>query len=265
MLNIKNTLRELMLHPMVRGLDLDSIEATEIHTELIRNKAFLRKQYEWYYAKFVSAHDSSPPGVRLEIGSGAGFLHERIPDLVTSDLRPGARVDIRASACDLPFESQSVGTIFMLNVLHHIPDVRRFFSEATRVLCPNGRVILIEPYVSMMSKGLYQALHHEPFDPASRDWELPNAEPMSTSNGALPWIVFVRDRLQFEAEFPELEIHDVDPHTALTYVLSGGVSMRSLLPGIAFGPVAALEKSLGPAIRHIASMMTVELRHQKKG
>jgi SAM-dependent methyltransferase len=259
MMGAKNKIRNLMLHPLARGLDLDSQDATRVHAMLIRSKAFLRKQYEWYYAQFASAHAVSPFGLRLEIGSGAGFLDELIPGLVTIDLRPGAKVDIRASACDLPFASQSAGAIFMLNVLHHLDDASRFFLEAARVLRPQGRAILIEPYASPLSKVIYTKLHHEPFDLGQEDWKLPCTGAMSSSNGALPWIVFVRDRARFESEFPMLQIHSVVPHTALTYVLSGGVSMRSLLPGFAFGPIAALEQHLGRSIRFIASMMTVEL------
>lgn len=258
-MNIKNAIRNMMYHPLARGLDLDSSEATEVHAILIRKKAFLRKQYEWYYRQFVAAGQRSPDGLRMEIGSGGGFLSKQIPDLITVDLRPGVEVDLAASACALPIDSMSVGAIFMLNVLHHLSDVRSFFKEAVRVLRPDGRLMMIEPFVSPFSRWVYRYLHHEPFDPDQTDWSIEWTGSMSSANCALPWIVFVRDRRMFENEFQKLQIRNITPHTAFTYLLSGGVSMRSFLPGTAFEPLAAAEAAMGRALKWAAMMMTVEI------
>lgn len=259
----KTLVRDITAHPLARNLDLDSPEATEVHSRLIREKKFLRRLYDEYYTTFLRASALSPPGMRLEIGAGGGFLKEKQRDIVTLDLRPGAHVDITGSALHMPVADGAVGALFMLNVLHHLSDVERFFEETARVLCPGGRAIFIEPYVSPLSKIIYSSLHHEPFDPNRRSWTLPATGPMSSANGALPWIVFVRDRARFEELFPTLRIERVTPHTALLYLLSGGVSMRSLAPGVLFAPVAGAEALLGPHIRHVASMMTVELVHTK--
>ncbi|MCP4678036.1 MAG: class I SAM-dependent methyltransferase [Deltaproteobacteria bacterium] len=233
--------------------------ATSVHADLIRKKPFLKELYVHYYDEFLHAHESAPPGLRLEIGSGAGFLEEIVPDVVSFDIRPGADVAAVASALELPLRAGTVGAIFMLNVLHHLPDIRRFFIEVGRVLRPGGRAVFIEPYVSPFSRLVYKNFHHEPFNPESPDWTLEASGPMSSANGALPWIVFVRDRTRFESEFPDLEIRRIEPHTAFLYLLSGGVSMRSLVPGFAFGTCRAAEGFMGPAIRHAATMMTVEV------
>ena len=86
-----------------------------------------------------------------------------------------------------------------------------------------------------------------------------SAGAMSAANDALPWIIFFRDRARFELEFPELEIIRTEPHTVLLYLLSGGVSMRSLVPGFAFKPLKTAERLLGPALPFLATMMTVEI------
>ena len=36
-------LRDLLAHPLAKGLDLDSPEATRVHARLAREKPFLRK------------------------------------------------------------------------------------------------------------------------------------------------------------------------------------------------------------------------------
>jgi SAM-dependent methyltransferase len=262
LVNPKMLLRRLWEEPRARGLDLESAEATAAHARLIREKPFLRRLYERYYAEFAQADRSAPKGARLELGSGGGFLSEIVPGLVRLDVRPGAEVDVVASALALPFAARTVGAAFMLNVLHHLPDVRALFAELGRALVPGGRVVMIEPYASPLSGVVYRLAHHEPFDPGQADWGIGGRGAMTAANDALPWIVFERDRARFEAEFEELEVVRVAPHTVALYALSGGLSYRSLAPGFAFPAIAAVEdlaSGLRPA-RLLASMMTIELR-----
>ncbi len=258
-MSVLEIIKTLLTDPAARGLNLDSDEATRVHSEMIRKKAFLRKLYSRYYEAFERADRVAPAGLRLEIGAGGGFLSDRIRDLVTIDVRPGARVTAQANALSLPFKDASVGCVFMLNVMHHLEDVSRFFDEASRVLVPGGRAVFIEPYVSPFSRIVYEQIHHEPFFPNAHSWRLDSSSAMSTANVALPWMVFVRDREKFESEWKELEIERVEPHTALLYLLSGGVSMRNLVPGPVFEPVQFTEEILGSRICHLATMMTVEL------
>jgi SAM-dependent methyltransferase len=262
LVNPKTLLRRLFEEPRARGLDLESAEATAAHRRIIGEKPFLRRLYERYYAEFARADRGAPGGARVELGSGGGFLDELVPGLVRIDLRPGADVDVVASALALPFAPRSVGAAFMLNVLHHLPDARAFFAELERVLVPGGRAVMIEPYASPVSGFVYRHAHHEPFDPGQRDWAIGGRGAMTAANDALPWIVFERDRARFESEFEDLEIVRVAPHTIALYALAGGLSYRSLAPGFLFPAVAAVEDlacGWRPA-RLLASMMTVELR-----
>ncbi len=253
-------LKSLLADPRSEGIDLDSPQATRLHHELIRRKPFLRRLYAAYYRRFELADRAAPEGIRLEIGSGGGFLGESVDGLVTMDVRPGAQVDMVASALEMPLGDGSVGAVFMLNVLHHLTDVEAFFEEAQRVLTPGGRCIMIEPFVSPLSRVIYTRLHHEPFDPDMESWKLEGTGAMSTANDALPWIVFVRDRHKFERRFPELEITGVEPHTILLYLLSGGLSYRGIAPAALFPLLARAEEMPGGVRRMLASMMTVELK-----
>ena len=60
-------------------------------------------------------------------------------------------------------------------------------------------------------------------------------------------------------EFPNLPVDSLRLHTIVLYLLSGGVAMRSLVPGILSTPLLAVEHLLQPAARRLCSMMTVEL------
>jgi hypothetical protein len=120
---------------------------------------------------------------------------------------------------------------------------------------------MIEPWVSHWSRFVYTHLHHEPFQPESPVWEFPSSGPLSGANGALPWIVFARDRRRFEAEFPQWQIEHVRPMMPFRYLLSGGVSLRPLTPAWSFGLWSAAESVLGPWERSLAMFAQITLRH----
>ena len=101
-----------------------------------------------------------------------------------------------------------------------------------------------EPWNTPWARWVYRRLHHEPFDPAA-DWRLGAAGgPLSAANGALPWILFARDRARFEREQPAWRIARVEPTMPFRYLLTGGVSLRSLTPRFTAAGWRALERAL---------------------
>ena len=105
---------------------------------------------------------------------------------------------------------------------------------------------MVEPWVTPWSRFVYKRFHNEPFLPDSQDWSFPSSGPLSGANGALPWIVFLRDRHKFECEFPQLKIKQIRPFMAFRYIVSGGVSMRSLMPSFSYSWWLYLERVLNP-------------------
>jgi SAM-dependent methyltransferase len=256
---IASWLRGLLTHPLARDLDLDSAEATVVHRRMIREKEFLRRLYLHYYDQYEACiARATKGGIVLEVGAGGGFYNEVRPSAVSLDLRAGANVDLIGSALQLPLGAESTSAIVMLNVLHHLPAPVEFFRECQRVLKPGGRVCLIEPYVGPLSRRLIRPLHHEPWDEAA-GWTLPPAGPLTGANMAMPWIIFRRDRRRYDQEMPHLPVDRLERHTYVLYLLSGGVSMRSLLPGALFRPMEMFERLFAPAAPLLASMMTIEL------
>jgi SAM-dependent methyltransferase len=219
-------LKSLLAHPLTRGLDIDDPRTTHLRLQTIQEKRFLRQIYqEWY--KAIPAVLPSGEGAVLELGAGAGFMRNFIPDLITSELFYCPNVRAVIDALRLPFASQSLRGIAMTNVLHHLPQPRFFFAEATRCVRPGGVVAMIEPWVTPWSRFVYIRLHHEPFEPETLSWELPTSGPLSGANDALPWIIFGRDRLKFEQEFPHWGIELIKPIMPFRYLLSGGVSLHA--------------------------------------
>ncbi len=222
-------IKGLLAHPATRDLVVDDPRTTERRRDIIRSNRFLWRIYdEWY--RSIAACILGEPGEVLELGSGAGFLSDYIPNLIESEVFPCSGIKVVLDARLLPFPSGGLKAIAMVDVLHHIPDNRAFLAEAQRCLRPGGSLVMIEPWVSSWSRLVYTHLHHEPFDPGAASWIFPETGPLSGANGALPWIIFERDRQTFEREFPDLEIRSVRPFMPFRYLVSGGVSMRQLMP-----------------------------------
>lgn len=251
------TLRWLA-HPATRGVDIDDPRLVSLRRRLIREKVFLRRIYEEWYAAIVTALPAGD-GPVLELGSGGGFLDESVPGLITSELQGASHVRLVLDGQVLPFAGDSLRAIVMIDVLHHLPEARRFVREAARCVRPGGRVVMIEPWVSAWSSLVYSRLHHEPFRPEADVWEFPSGGPLSAANMALPWIMFVRDRAQFEREFPQWRVVSISPFMPFRYLLSGGVSMRGLAPAGTFGLWRAFERVLHPLNHHLAMFAHIVL------
>jgi SAM-dependent methyltransferase len=256
---MKERCLKLLEYPDTASLSIDSPEATISRWQIIRDKPPLRQIYgEWYRA----IASSIPPGDEpvLELGSGAGFMASYVDKLITSDILELPGVDRVINACaPLPFRDGSLRGIAMVNTLHHLPDVTVFLAEATRCLAPGGAMSMIEPWNTLWSRFVYRRLHHEPFEPDVASWTFESGGPLSSANGALPWIIFDRDRQRFRERFPQLEIQQVRPIMPIRYMLSGGVSMRALLPNWAFGLVKALERGCQPVMDSLAMFAHVAL------
>jgi SAM-dependent methyltransferase len=240
-------------------LSLDSPETTIKRWQIIRDKPSLRQIYEEWY---MDVARSVPPGDKpaLELGSGAGFMSHYVENLITSDILELPGVDRTIDACaPLPFADASLRGIAMVNTLHHLPDVLVFFREGVRCLEPGGTISMIEPWKSRWSQFVYGKLHHEPFDPQAASWSFPPGRPLSNANGALPWILFVRDKGRFQREFPELEIAVIDPIMPFRYLLSGGVSVRALLPSWSFPLLSSLERACQPRMPSLAMFAHIAL------
>jgi len=239
--------------------DLDSPERTEFHGRIIKEKVFLRKLYREWYSLLTKNKPLLPKGKMIEIGSGGGFLKEIEPEVLCTDFLDLPTNDLTFSALEMPFAANEVSAIFMIDTFHHIPDIKQFLKEVERVLAPDGLLLMIEPANSIWGRFIYKNFHHEPFD-VRGGWSIPNSGPLSGANGALPWIVFKRDYKLFESLFPNLKLTDQKYHTPFRYLLSGGVSFKSLVPGATYPFFSFLDKLFVTVSRQISMFVTITIR-----
>jgi len=239
-------LKTILTLSETKTIGIDDPDLIRKRFEIIKSKQFLKKIYlEWYDQILGLIPDG--PGKILEIGSGGGFLKEILPEVITSEVLkiPGIRLDLTIDACkSIPFCHNELKAIVMVDVLHHLPDVATFFKIASKCIKKGGRIIMLEPWFTPWSGFIYRNLHHEAFDTSSQHWSFKSSGPLSGANGALPWIIFHRDLFKFKQEFPCYEIFEIRKTMPFSYLFSGGVSCKTLLPGCLFSIIRSVERGL---------------------
>ncbi len=147
----------------------------------------------------------------LDLGCGPGILSARLarkarPRLVAAFDLDAAMVrrtrrrtgdlpiaPLVADATHMPFADSQFDLVFVVGVLHHVPDWRAAIPEVARVLKPGGRFCFAEPsrrYLMLV----YRLLPHQRDDMFSADeWRA----------------ALAAASLQFEGEFHRLPLWDI--------------------------------------------------------
>ncbi len=237
---------------------LDSPERTMFHRDVIQKKKILRELYEEWYAIFSKEIKQLPKGTIIELGSGGGFLKKTEPKVVCTDIIDLPYNDMTFSALSMPFKDNTLSGILMIDTFHHIPDSEQFLKEAERVLVTGGKMVLIEPANSLWGRFIYKNFHHEAFD-TNGPWSIPPSGPLSGANGALPWIVFERDKAVFETKFPNLMIESIEYRNPLVYLVSGGVSRKQFLPDFLMPAIQWLDSLLPRISNNISMFMVIKI------
>lgn len=239
--------------------NIDNPQTTIERRKIISQKYFLQRIYTEFYNRLNSAlKDSNRKGTIVELGSGGGFIKKIIPKVKTSDILKLPDVDMQFSVLKMPFKNKSVNAFIMIDVFHHISDIKKFLNEINRCLKKGGQIIMIEPSNTLFGRIIYKYFHHELYN-ATGKWSFKSSGPLSGANSALAWIVFIRDRKIFEKEFPMLKIIKIEAHTPFKYLISGGFSYRQLLPDFFYPATQFLELLLCSLNRYLGIFYTIEV------
>lgn len=212
-----------------------------------QRKPILRTLYNDIFARIA---ERCVPGTTLEIGGGIGNLKERIGDLISSDIQYAPWLDLVADAQKLPFADGAISNIVMLDVLHHIEFPSLLFREASRVLRDGGRIVMVEPGISLGSRPFY-LLHHEPVDlsvdPLTEGAPDASRDPYA-SNQAIPTLLVTKYRDAFHRKFSQLSIRDADWFAFVAYPASGGFKRWQLMTEPMARAVLWIERCLERAL-----------------
>ena len=246
--------------PSLQGLAVGSPKFFATQKALIFQRPLLKGCYDDWYARLREDIDSvSHPGLLVELGSGGSYLKDLVPAVITSDVVEGVAEQV-IDARQMPFANQSVQALLLTHVFHHIPDLEAFFREAQRVLVPGGVISMIEVAHTPFARFFFKNFHPEPYLDERRDWSFGQQDSMLDSNQALSWMVFVRDRKLFESKFPSLKIECAAFTPWFTYLISGGVTMRDLIPRFLTRPLFVVEWLLTPTRPLFALHWHIRLR-----
>ncbi|MCC6276408.1 MAG: class I SAM-dependent methyltransferase [Oligoflexia bacterium] len=234
----------------------DSLSKTK-HAQLMHQKnPTLRCWFEQVYQNHID-NFLKDDGPTIELGSGGSDFKSFFPHAKTTDILPLEGVDLVVDALNMPFESETISNITMVNVLHHLRDPVVFFKECERVLKPNGRLVFTEPHISIWSYPIYRFIHHEPCETRKNIWKLPEGDPLKISNQAIPTNIVVKNWNVVNQKCPRLSMKSVKFHSALSYFLTGGVNRGGLIPESAWRKINAWDSTMCDwAGRQIGSFLT---------
>jgi SAM-dependent methyltransferase len=200
------------------------------------NRNLLFWYRELYRDQFGDFADPAALSI-LEIGSGTSPLKRFLPNVVTSDVLDLDYLDLVFDCHEIDkldaIEDNSLDVITLTNVLHHLKSPIAFLNRAATKLKPGGKVIATEPFFSQLSTVMFKYLHHEPIDFGISEPELRNVKgPLASANIALPWLIFFRQRKWLQRLNGSYDVGtlSVRPFSALSYMITGGISHRLPVP-----------------------------------
>lgn len=225
----------------------------QLHNDLIdknhklwNQKPLLRKVYTDLYRK-MKAQLSHVSGKTVELGSGMGSIRETLPNCILTDLFPYPWIDQVENAYQLSFENETVSNLLMVDVFHHFRYPGSALREFHRVLNSGGRVIMMEPALSLLGYIVYGCLHVEPIGTAKNiTWFAKEKNPVDDTGYYAAQGNATRIFVQkyFSEKLLDWKIITVDRIAALAYAASGGYSGPQLYPAFAYRFVKCTEKLL---------------------
>ncbi|MBV6450534.1 MAG: hypothetical protein MHPDNHAH_01258 [Anaerolineales bacterium] len=228
------------------GINLHQDLITKNH-ELWNRKPLLRAAYKDLYQLVEKELSGLPDSKIVELGSGLGGIRDVLPNCIRTDLFPFPWIDRIENAYKLSFEDQSISDLISTDVFHHLKYPGTALIEFHRVLRPGGRVILLEPCMSLLGLIVYGLLHVEPIAITKKiewlapaDWSPENLDYYAAQGNATRIFVGKKFRPQLTAWKSVKTIR----LSALTYAASGGYSGPQLYPTGMYSVVKSVEKVL---------------------
>ncbi|EEF58502.1 class I SAM-dependent methyltransferase [Pedosphaera parvula] len=207
-------------------------------------KPLLQQIYAGFYQQIIALIDRQMPGRIIEIGSGIGNLKQHLPEAISTDLFANPWLDIVCDGYDLPFKNESLSHLVLFDVFHHLEAPNAFLAKAKRVLKPNGRLILFEPFISWSSHPVYGLLHHEPVALNERinfDHSFPPPRDYYAAQGNATRLFFRKETPSWPEQW---NVFHAQAFSSFGYLLSGGYSKPALYPASCFEFTELLDGAL---------------------
>jgi SAM-dependent methyltransferase len=243
--------------------------------EVWNRKPLLRLIYEDFYDEILEWVRKDLRGKTVELGSGMGNFKGACPYCIITDIFPNPWIDMVETVYHLSFRNNSISNYILIDVFHHLAFPGSAFLEFERTLADKGRVIIFEPYVSLMGLVVYGIFHHEPVGLFKKINWLNNEENANknyyAAQGNAARIFgkksFIFGRNVYREEIlKEWNIVNIKKLSALSYILSGGFSKPAFYPKKFMPILKCVEKFLDlfPLLFATRAIIILEKKGQLK-
>lgn len=191
-------------------------------------RQLLKHRYDWMN-KYIKKDQ-----LGIEVGSGTGLSKEFIKkeNFKTTDLAGHEWLDFKnIDALDTEFQDNKFDFIISSNMIHHVPYPVKFFKEMSRILKPQGLLLIQEINASFFMRLLLRLMKHEGY---SYDINVFNQNEVCTdkndlwsANCAIPNLLF-DDKENFEKHIPYFQISKTSFSEFFCFINSGGVISKTI-------------------------------------
>ena len=245
-------------------IDQHNIEI-EQNRQAWQRKPVLQRAYRDFHRRIATHVDTSIAGRIVELGSGIGNIRDVISNCLRTDLFPNPWIDQVENAYDLTFGDGEVSHLILFDVFHHLEFPGTALRECRRVLSPRGRVIIFDPYVSLIGRIVYGPLHHEPI---GNDRAIVSHAPSSFDPHQHPYYAAQGNatRIFWKGESPEVldgwEIVARERIGAWAYALTGGYSKPQLYPASVYPVMTGVDRlaELVPGLTALRALVVLRRR-----
>ena len=138
---------------------------------------------------------------------------------------------VNIDAQNTKLEKESLDFVIASNMIHHIPYPIKFFREMHRILKKEGKLIIFEPYCSIILQIATFIMKHEGFDFTLNVWDekIPKSEEKNSWHGniAVPHLIF-DDKKKFDKNLGKYFKFEYENLTeCLIFLNSGGVTSKT--------------------------------------
>ena len=214
--------------------------------ENILNNSGLRSYFSFLYGivnQLIETFDSI-----LEVGAGAAISDIFVSrNIVRTDILPFNEFNVSGDCAmeRLPFKDSSFDAVLAFDSIHHSEQPSKAILELLRVTRKGGKIILVEPFVSLLSYLPYKIFHHEDTswnfkEQGSIELSLRNLNPETGDQGVSRFIINQLSNWR-TTNFPKLTV-STTYLSPFSFFATGGVSRPLNTPKIFVNSLIQVEK-----------------------
>ncbi len=240
----------------------EAVAQLQRRREIWHSKYAIRACYQKWVA-MMKAH--AREGRTLEIGGGAGLMKELWGEgLDCTDILPTPWIDFTLDALKMDVKESAYDNVICVDALHHLDDPHLFFERAAWAVRDGGKIIMVEPWITPLSR-LGYALHHEPI--WLKGYQHPDAardDPWVGNLGMANVLFGRRERAQWKIRHPEWRIGTIRKFGFFDFQCAGGFKNWSIRPPWLYDLLLKLDDALMFAMPLIAFRVLIILERRPR-